>query len=426
MATPVPRTMLQTSDLSPDDFGILAGKVVSRTGLSGPFQLSSGTIADYTNQTGKPELVWAGGTESLPACCWIVFPGEGGAKVKIKVADPDGLGWCDEVVACVISNLERGGGVQDRYIIDDMEGPTWQVVSVTYGDTDTVVDFSADTGVDRLTLMGALNASPNLPDGWHWSIVANELVLSVPFGTGVTLVELAGGLEMEFTEPSISGTPASSLAVPMAESLAGPMDTVITQYEALLDSYAGQLANTVGVGTANSENGIEAQFNENPKIEVRWRDADNYMRVSYKDPLNGWYHPADKEIVAQTILSRTGASLSSSDPFHIEIAGYYGVPPTARSVTLRVSLIYIPITSGWIQLKIGNDVNSVNTTGLLLQAGAANDKEKFVIFKIKLKGSAVLPPLDGSLDHDGGLNFVYQTSGDNSSFASVQVIGWSR
>jgi hypothetical protein len=420
--------MLHTSDLEPDDFGILAGKVVSRTGLSGPFQLTEGTIDAYTNQTGKPELVWAGGTEELPACCWIVFPGMVGEKVKIKVANPEGPGWCDEVVACVVSDLERGGGVQEKYALTFYVGPPWQIVTVTYGENDTVVDFSADTGVDRITLMGALNASDNLPDNWYWSVVAGEMVLSVPYGTNVTRVVMPGGLEMQFSEPSVAGVAPSTLAAPMAESLAGPMDTVIAQYEQLLDSYEGQLANTFGVGTATTEAAIQTEFAANSKIEVRWTDADGDPRVSYKDPINGWYHPVEKAIDAiaaylyQPLTNQTVSMLIVNQNVNLTA---YGVPANARyaNIKLTVKMQYAATGTGQVQVFEGG-IEGLKT-GYVHEFYMFHTSAELAASPI---GRVLCENMQVRVKAGGQLRVTFTADKPANLFLSVkiEVVGWSR
>lgn len=332
MATVVPRTMLHTTDLDAEDFAIRGGKVVVQGGLKGPFQITEGTIADYENQSGRPELVWLGGTEAEPACAWIVWPD--GTAVKIKWPSPDGGGFCDAVVECAIADLDQGGGVAEKYLVPEMTGPTWQILSVVHGEGNESVDFSADTGSDLVSLMGALNDSDNLPEGWLWSISGGVLGLSVPYGTGVTLIQLPGGVEVEFDSPSVPGSPPSQLAAPMAQSLAGPMDLVIAQYEALLESYAGVLANAFGVGTATNEAGIEAEFAANAKIEVRWTDSDGDPRISYKDPVNGWYHPRHRDPFFSYYSFLTTSFQNANDVRTLDISSH--MPEGAQAVQILI------------------------------------------------------------------------------------------
>jgi len=112
MGTVVPRTQLHTCDLDPDDFAIKAGKVVVKGGFAGPYQLTQGTIGSYTNQSGKPELVWAGGTEAEPACVWVVYPD--GTHVKIKWPLPFEEEYCEAVKECFLDDLNQGGGELEK------------------------------------------------------------------------------------------------------------------------------------------------------------------------------------------------------------------------------------------------------------------------------------------------------------------------
>lgn len=287
MGTVVPRTQLHTCDLDPDDFAIKAGKVVVKGGFAGPYQLTQGTIGGYTNQSGKPELVWAGGTEAEPACVWVVYPD--GAHVKIKWPLPFEEAYCEAVKECFLDDLNQGGGELDKYLITEMDGPTWAILSVHYGEGQ-VVDFSGDGGSDLIDLMGHLNLSPNLPDGWLWTIESGVLVLNVPYGTGVTLVEMPGGEEQTFTAPSIPGSPPSSLTGPLTTALAGPLDVVIDQYNSLLVSYTGLLGSTVGASSNDNHSDVETEYSSYSTATVRWTHVLGIPYISYKEPVNGWHH----------------------------------------------------------------------------------------------------------------------------------------
>ncbi len=413
MATVVPRTMLHTTDLDAEDFAIRGGKVVVQGGLKGPFQITEGTIADYENQSGRPELVWLGGTEAEPACAWIVWPD--GTAVKIKWPSPDGIGFCDAVVECAIADLDQGGGVAEKYLVPEMTGPTWQILSVVHGEGGDSVDFSADTAGDLVGLMGALNDSDNLPDGWLWSISGGVLALSVPYGTGVTLMQLPGGVEVEYDSPSVPGSPPSQLAAPMAQSLAGPMDLVIAQYEALLESYAGVLANAFGVGTATSAAGIEAEFVANAKIEVRWTDSDGDARISYKDPVNGWHHVPPESFVSVTpfvIYSNTG--VSTTVDIEIDLQSMVWPPnftPYAAQVLIRAGIgNSTSITESTVIDVFPMDQTSSNPASRVLVNGGGGLMNHY--------SSAII-----ALDQDGKLKVKY-SGNDASCLASVAVTGF--
>lgn len=283
--------MVQTSDLSPDDFGLLAGKVVSRTGLSGPYQLLSGTIDDYENQSQKPELVWFGGTVEDPFCIWISYPG--GSYTKIKWPTPSEAGFCQSALDCIIADLEQGGGTRERYLIPELAGPDWSIASITYDDGE-MLDMSSVEGESLIELMGLLNAFEDLPEDWLFSIDGGVLVLSTPHGTSVTLIELGSGLEVEFEGPSFDGAPGSTLTDPLTVALAGPLADLIQQYEEILTTYTGLLGDSVEGHAGTTETAIETAYSAYTKANVRWTDADGDPRVSYKDPVNGWYHPANK------------------------------------------------------------------------------------------------------------------------------------
>lgn len=301
--TSTPRTAVHTSDLSPDDFALLAGKIVSKTGLAGPFQLTEGTIDDYENQSQKPELVWFGGTEEDPFCVWISYPG--GSYLKIKWPTPSSVGFCQSVLDCLVADIERGAGTPDKYRIPEMTGPTWRIATVVYGDANTEVSFAADTGTDLASLVTALNDSDELPEDWYWEILTGALALCVPHGTDVTQVVLDGGTEVDFTAPTVTGTPASRVGGNLT------ITQVIT-------------GNGAAVGSAHdTEAEVEAQFSTMQNVTVRWTDALTHERVSYKDATNGWLHSHVKKFLPLTtpvsVLTSTpgasgGAKITVSSP----------------------------------------------------------------------------------------------------------------
>lgn len=416
--------MLHTSDLSDADFAINDGKVVSKVGFAGPYEISEGTIADYENQSGKPELVWLGGTEADPTCCWVVFPDD--TAVKIKWPAPNELGFAATCLEAIIDDLELGGGTREKYIISDLAGPTWQVVSVTYGEEDTEVDFSGDDAESLLLLMGALNSSENLPDDWLWSISGGYLVLSVPHGTGVTLVSLAGGLEMEFTAPSIDGEPASQLIEPLSTALAGPLDDLIQQYEDLLESYTALLGESVEWSSATTEANVESAYSAYAKVTVRWTDADGDPRVSYKTPTGVWYHPVHKAIDAVQVYLYQPATASSVSSTFIESdidLTAFGIPEDARFVDLR------------IQVAMNN---SSASSGYSLASGGAvfgKNTNEFAAFDeyhthTELVAASRYHSNSSSLSvQDGGqlqIAFTARKEAGHVLIVAVFVQGWSR
>lgn len=332
MATTIPRTQLHTTDLDGGDFAIREGKVISKGGFAGPFEITEGTIGDYSNRSAKPELVWLGGTEADPTCVWVVFPNN--TAVKIKWPAPNELGFCATVKECLVADLARGGGTREKYVISSLGGPTWQVLSVTYGPDETEVDFSGDSAASLILLMGTLNSSENLPDGWLWTVSGGYLVLSTPHETGVSLVSLPGGLEQTFTVPSVAGSPASSLTVPLAEALAAPLDGVIQQYEELLASYTALLGDSVEWSSATTEAAVVTAYSAYAKATVRWTDADGDPRVSYKTPGDIWYHPVDKMLVNPFVVKNVlGAGTSTTN---VDISS--AVPSDARIIKVQISL----------------------------------------------------------------------------------------
>lgn len=320
--------MLHTSDLSPDDFAILANKVVSRTGLAGPYQLLSGTIDDYENQSGKPELVWLGGTEEDPFCIWVSYPG--GAYLKLKWPTPSEAGFCQSVLDCIVSDLERGGGTRERYLIPELTGPDWQIVEVLYGDGDDA-QFGLIEGESLIDLMGELNGAETLPEDWLFSIDGGVLVLSVPHGTNVTSIELGSGAVVEFDGPSFDGAPGSTLTDPLTEALAGPLDLLIQQYEELLTTYTGLLGESVEFSSATTEAAVESAYSAYIKANVRWTDADGDPRISYKTPTNVWYHPVNKFISPQVVKSRTTSGTESGA---LDVSAF--VPSNAKTVDFAI------------------------------------------------------------------------------------------
>jgi hypothetical protein len=423
MATVDPRTMLHSTDLDGEDFALKDGKIVLKQGLAGPFELTEGTISSYENQSGKPELVWYGGTETEPSCSWIVYPDD--TSVKIKWPSPSEFGFCQAAVDCTIADLERGGGTDDKYIISSLTGAPWEIVEVLYGDG-LEAQFSADSGDSLIALMGALNDSENLPDGWLFSIASGYLVLTVPYGTDVTAIELGSGVITTFTAPSVSGSPGSQLAAPMALSLAGPMDVVIAQYEALLSSYAGALANAFGVGTATTEAAIQTEFTANSKIEVRWTDSDGDKRISYKDPVNGWYHPVTKSVPSIQVYSSSTPGVGGS-PWTIGLTGQSidvttgVVPADAKFVNIEVDAIIVAATTGSGTSRIAGNVNgknggirfSLQATGTEL--GSSGDRATYATARVAVKSGGIVSL---TLNANSVVNHI--------ALIFIYVTGWER
>jgi hypothetical protein len=277
MATVDPRTMLHTSDLDPEDFAIKSGLIVSKQGFAGPYEITEGTIADYENQSGKPELVWLGGTEADPTCAWVVWPDD--TAVKIKYPTPNEAGFCQQVIDCLAADLALGAGELDQFRIPEMVGPTWRVVSVEWIEEDgdeVSTDFSTDIGTDLASLIVALNDSDNLPEGWTWEILTGALCLTVPHETNIIQVILEGGAEVDFNGvPTVEGSPPSTLGNQIE------ITQVIT-------------GNGAAAGSAHdTEDEIEAQFSLVQNVTVRWVDAYTIKRISYKDPVNGWNHSTE-------------------------------------------------------------------------------------------------------------------------------------
>lgn len=402
---PVPRTQVHTSDLSPDDFGLLAGKIVARTGLAGPFQLLSGTIDDYENQTQKPELVWLGGTVEDPFCVWVSYPG--GAYLKLKWPTPSEDGFCQSAIDCIISDLEQGGGTRERYLIPELTGPDWSIASIAYGDDDTL-DLTSVEGESLIDLMGELNGFEDLPEDWLFSIDGGVLVLSVPHGTAITLIELGSGLEVEFEGPSFDGAPPSSLTDPLTVALAGPLDDVIQQYEELLTTYTGLLGESIEGHAGTTEAAIETAYSAYTKVNVRWTDADGDPRVSYKDPVNGWYHPVEKEIahveIASNVIDGTWTSVTPN------VISAASLPANAKKV--RLALYADGSASNAASVEVTNDIHS----GRLHPGGAPVFYADAPINGISVNTVWVKIKSNGTIG-------CILTAGTR---AQVYVVGWSR
>lgn len=394
--------MLHSTDLSGDDFAIKDGKIVSKQGFAGPFELTEGTIADYENQSGKPELVWYGGTEAEPTCVWVVFPD--GTNVKTKWPVPGEVGFCAKVVECLADDIALGEGTYDKYRIPEMTGPTWRVVTVVYGSEDTELDFSLDVGTDLASLIAALNDSDELPENWYWEILTGALTLCVPHDTNVTQVVLEGGLEVDFTEPTVEGTPASTL---------GGMVTV----------HSVVTGNGAAVGSVNdTEAEIEAQFALMQNVTVRWEDADGDQRVSYKDSVNGWYHPAEKYInpaedlilftwgtggdynfldttlfvslesitsipddAKQILVILSGSTTLPSDGFAAAVARtpqiYIGDSFIQRELMVAAGIGYKNHTQGYVKL-----VQSGGNKGIRLRSDDLNPDDEIIVAELQVIG----------------------------------------
>lgn len=420
---PVPRTQVHTSDLSPNDFGILSGKIVSRLGLAGPFLLSEGTIDDYVNQSQKPELVWLGGTEADPYCIWISFPS--GGYMKLKWPTPSEAGFCQSALNCIISDLEQGGGTRERYLIPELTGPDWSIVEVLYGDDDDA-QFSLIEGSSLIDLMGELNGAETLPDDWLFSIDGGVLVLSVPHGTNVTAIELGSGLVVEYEGPSFDGAPPSSLTGPLTEALAGPLDDVIQQYEELLTTYTGLLGESVEGHAGTTEAAIQTAYSSYTKVNVRWTDADGDPRISYKDPVNGWYHPVEKAInstVAYTYAPSNASTVSGTTIDQTIDLSSYGVPANARFAHLKliITMGNVSASSGSTEIVAGgleglktgfvHDFYMTHTHTELV----ARERLQCENLKVRVKAGEQIR-----------LTFTAYKAANHFVTVAVEVVGWSR
>ena len=417
--------MLHTSDLSPDDFAILANKVVSRTGLAGPYQLLSGTIDDYENQSGKPELVWLGGTEEDPFCIWVSYPG--GAYLKLKWPTPSEAGFCQSVLDCIVSDLERGGGTRERYLIPELTGPDWQIVEVLYGDGDDA-QFGLIEGESLIDLMGELNGAETLPEDWLFSIDGGVLVLSVPHGTNVTSIELGSGAVVEFDGPSFDGAPGSTLTDPLTEALAGPLDLLIQQYEELLTTYTGLLGESVEFSAATTEAAVESAYSSYLKATVRWTDADGDPRISYKTPTNVWYHPVSKKIDRTEVYSftpATAASISNLVQGPVVDLTDFGIPVDAKFVDLIVDVVLEIVsgssgTSEVIQISVSSFGESYGEAQI-----SHSHSEISALRRVISKNLTISPEPDGpSLEFILSYRLTKQAGHDVS--VKVYAIRWSR
>ncbi len=414
--------MVQTSDLSPDDFAILANKVVSRTGLAGPYQLLSGTIDDYENQSGKPELVWLGGTEEDPFCIWVSYPG--GAYLKLKWPTPSETGFCQSVLDCIVADLERGGGTRERYLIPELTGPDWQIVEVLYGDGDDA-QFGLIEGESLIDLMVELNGAETLPEDWLFSIDGGVLVLSVPHGTNVTSIELGSGAVVEFDGPSFDGAPGSTLTDPLTVALAGPLELIIQQYEELLTTYTGLLGESVEFSVATTEAGVESAYSAYLKATVRWTDADGDPRISYKTPTNVWYHPADKAITPTAIYSYTpsnASSVASSTVTGTVTPVTAGIPSNAKNIRMKVVVAMANISASSGTTYVANGT----ITGLRgVEAEfhmARTHAELVTLERLLVESFTGRRKANGNFD----ISFNVQKTANHFLNVIVYATGWSR
>lgn len=423
MATSVPRTQLHSTDLSPDDFGMVAEKIVARSGLGGPYQLTEGTIADYENQSGKIDLVWYGGSESDPACIWLVFPDD--SSVKIKWPAPSELGFCQTVIDCIIADLAKGGGTRERYLILGLEGPDWSIVEVLYGENDDA-QFSTIVGESLIDLVGQLNGAESLPEDWLFSIDSGNLVLSTPYGTDVTAVELGSGLVVEFDGPTFEGAPASSLSEPMAEALAGPLDSIIEQYEEILGTYTGLLGESVEYSAATTEAAIETAYAAYLKAMVRWTDADGDARISYKDPVNGWYHPVTKYWTPSESWSSAFRikqyPAGASTPYSFDVEEFHSTSGIPEDATKAFVQIKVEIASG--QSGLGRFIVRVKepsdpASGSMLELECSKNGTDTQRLVFNLTGWVNISSKDFFWETD-------RTEGTLEADIYVKPLGWSR
>lgn len=271
-----------------------------------PIYELDGDIADYENQSGSNELVWFGGTAQSPNCIWLVYPDD--SRIKLKEPLPGDETFCETVYTCIAADLARGAGVPDCYHIPEMDGPTWRVVSVEWGDDgDADIDFSASVGTDLVSLVAALNGSGNLPEGWSWDIVLDTLVLCVPHGVEIIEVVLEGGEAATFNGvPTTTGSAASSLG--------DKIEIIQVVYG------SGALV----ASDDTDEAAIEAQFSLASAVTVHWIDTDGEDRISYKTS-HGWHHPREKRIASLLIASQADRPDIIMPATSLPIGGTYNV-----------------------------------------------------------------------------------------------------
>jgi hypothetical protein len=117
---------------------------------------------------------------------------------------------------------------------------------------------------------------------------------------------------------------------------------VIEQYEELLTTYTGLLGESVEGHAGTTEAAIETAYSAYTKVNVRWTDADGDPRISYKDPVNGWYHAADKSITPVQIYAYepSSGSVVGGTPVSANVTpGSFGIPANARFVKVKIYLL---------------------------------------------------------------------------------------
>jgi len=282
---------------------------------------------------------------------------------------------------------------------------------VTYGSPAQVADFTACTGTDLDDLVMSLNACPNNPAFWNWVNVGGVLVLCVPaltailtisFSTPTQVVNYAG-------VPTTAGDNYPDLCQQTADCL---MD------RGLLDGVG------VNVSALTTETQVQNQYAGSAQMTVRWVDDQGDPRISYKDPVNGWYHPVDRLTAPVTVLELVRTPdmfLVSGSPVPSTLDPS-GVPDSAKY--LDVMLVVR------IRNVSGSGGNSVGRLQILSNSGAllagvtlhSTHAELLVFDRIEVRNARIrlTPGLDCTFTRDIGKQLGHEVT------LQIFATGWGR
>jgi hypothetical protein len=251
-----------------------------------------------------------------------VYLNNNGEAMLLGTLEDSNLDTCTGIINCIIHNLNNPPE-QDQYALPELDDAPWIVKQVVYGDSQ-VADFTDCDGDSLSQLVLALNSCPANPSGWSWVDNGGVLTLCVPSGTGILTISY--------------GSPTAVVNFAGVPTVAGDdYPDLCQEIGACLQ--ARGLAGGASGSELNTEEDVEAAYSSQQTVTVRWKDAQNVQRVSFKDPINGWYHPVDKRMANTTIYSDS-VSGSPTDTFFVNNLDVdlepFGIPNDAAFVTLDV------------------------------------------------------------------------------------------
>jgi hypothetical protein len=252
-----------------------------------------------------------------------------GEPMLLGVLEGSDLDTCNGIVNCINHNLANPPQ-QDIYALPELDGAPWVINQVTYGEPLTlVVDFSACSGTNLDDLVLELNSCSSNPLGWVWVNSGGVLKVCVAPGTNILTISFGSPLQVvNFNgNPTTPGDDYPDLCKEISECL---------QTRGLLAGMTKSFSTT--------ELAIQAEYNTQIYAFVKWVDSDGDDRLSYKDPINGWYHPVKKafkagyEILvysAQRLGLPTAAPLIYSQSINLVSLG---VPSDAKFIDLQMTV----------------------------------------------------------------------------------------